>query len=89
MEQQAMDAARSLAERYMHRLHGGPLDGRLMVHLAMAAYLAGSGVPTDEAVHMVEQLAAKNLITPAPQNPMYHGLPWLVPGPVSGAPYYA
>lgn len=89
MEQQMTAIARALAERYMERLGGDLIDGRVLVKAAMAGYLTGSGVPTDEAVQMVEQIAARTLVGPVPRNPMYHGLPWMVPGPVSGAPYYA
>ncbi len=89
MEQQALSIAQALAERYMDRLGGDLIDGRVLVKVAMAGYLAGSGVPTDEAVQTVEKMVVRNLVGPMPRNPMYHGLPWLVPGPVSGAPYYA
>lgn len=86
MEEQALQVARELAVRYMgHDL----IDGRMLLQATLAGYLAGSGVPTDEAVQRVEKMAVANLVGPVPPNPMYHGLPWIVPGPVSGAPYYA
>jgi hypothetical protein len=88
MEEQAITVARALAERYMERLGADPIDGRVILRAALAGYLAGSGVPTDEAVAIEERLAGSALVGPMPPNPMYHGLPWLVPGPVSGVPYY-
>ncbi|MDF2629298.1 MAG: hypothetical protein K0R39_3129 [Symbiobacteriaceae bacterium] len=88
MDQQAMAVARELAERYMGGLRGDLIDGVMLVKVAMAGYLAASGVPTDEAVAAVEKATVGNLVGPVPANPMYHGLPWLVPGPASGAPYY-
>jgi hypothetical protein len=88
VEQEAMAIARGIAERYCREYGSGLIDGRGMVKVALAGYLAGSGVPTDEAVHLVEELVARMMVSPIPPNPMYHGLPWMVPGPVSGAPYY-
>jgi hypothetical protein len=88
MEEEAVAVARTIAERYMERLGADPIDGRMLARAALAGYLAGSGVPTDEAVAVEERLAGAVLVGPMPPNPMYHGLPWLVPGPVSGAPYY-
>lgn len=88
MEQQALTVAQELAARYMDQLGGDLLDGRTLLKATMAGYLAASGVPTDEAVAAVERMVAKGLMGPMPPNPMYHGLPWLVPGPASGAPYY-
>jgi hypothetical protein len=89
MEEQAVAVARALAERYMERAGGDLIDGRMLVKVAIAGYLSGSGVPTDEAVALVEKLEGGALVGHVPPNPMYHGLPWMVPGPVSGAPYYA
>lgn len=89
MEQQAIAAARALADRYMADLGGDLIDGRMLLKVAIAGYLAGSGVPNDQAVATVERMMAENLVGPVPPNPMYKGLPWMVPGPVSGAPYYA
>ena len=89
MEQQALSVAATLAERFVRGLRGDMIDGRALVKAAIAGYLCGSGVPTDEAVAAVEQLEARNLVSQAPRNPMYHGIPWMVPGPVSGAPYYS
>lgn len=89
MEQQAMAIAHEVAARYIEQSGGDLIDGRTLMKAAMAGFLAASGVPTDAAVSAVEQLMAKNLVGPVPPNPMYHGLPWLVPGPASGAPYYA
>lgn len=88
MDQQALIAAQDVAARYMEMAGGDLIDGRMLVRAALAGYLAASGVPTDTAVALVEQVAAQNLVGPVPPNPMYHGLPWLVPGPASGAPYY-
>jgi hypothetical protein len=89
MEQQALTVAEALAERYVRELRGDLIDGRTLLRAALAGYLCGSGVPTDQAVAAVEQLEARNLVGPTPRNPMYHGIPWIVPGPVSGVPYYA
>lgn len=89
MEQEAISRAQLLAERLMQGLRGDLIDGRTVVKAVMAGYLHGAGAPPDEAVAMVERMAAENLVGPAPRNPMYHGVPWLVPGPVSGAPYYS
>lgn len=89
MERDPLAAARPIAELYMARLAGDMVDGRTLVMAVTAGYLAGSGVPTDEAVRIVEQMAASALVEPVPRNPMYHGLPWMVPGPTSGVPYYA
>lgn len=89
IDERAVMIAHQLVERYMERLSGELIDGQCLVKVALAGYLAASGVPTDEAVAAVEQGAAMNLVRPVPANPMYHGLPWMVPGPVSGAPYYA
>lgn len=89
MESAAIGTARELAEHYMRRLGGDLIDGRVLVRIAIAGYLAGSGVPTDQAVQAVEEMVVRNLVSPTPMNPMFHGLPWMVPGPVSGAPYYA
>ncbi|HYF92448.1 MAG TPA: hypothetical protein VD969_09365 [Symbiobacteriaceae bacterium] len=89
MEQQALTVAATLAERFMRELRGDMIDGQTLVKATIAGYLAGSGVPTDQAVAAVEQMVARNLIGPMPRNPMYHGIPWMVPGPVSGAPYYS
>lgn len=89
MEQQALSVAEALAERYVRDLRGDMIDGRTLVKAVIAGYLCGSGVPTDEAVAAVEQMAARNLVGQAPRNPMYHGIPWMVPGPVSGVPYYS
>lgn len=88
MDQQAIAVARNLAERYMGGLRGDLIDGMVLVKVAMAGYLAASGVPTDEAVAAAEKAAVGGMMGPVPANPMYHGLPWMVPGPVSGAPYY-
>jgi hypothetical protein len=88
MEERALQAARELASHYLARAGGDLIDGHTVLRATLAGYLAASGVPTDEAVARVEQMAARNLVGPVPPNPMYHGLPWLVPGPVSGAPYY-
>ncbi len=88
MEQRALLVAQEVADRYMAQLGGDLVDGRTLVKAAMVGYLAASGVPSDEAVHKVEQIVAKMLVGPVPPNPMYHGLPWMVPGPASGAPYY-
>lgn len=88
MEQQAVAIAMDLAHRYIDQLGGDFIDGRTLVKAALAGYMAASGVPTDQAVQMVEKIAAEMLVGPVPPNPMYHGLPWLVPGPASGAPYY-
>lgn len=89
MEQQAASAAQWLADHYIRGLRGDFVDGGVVVRAALAGYLAGSGVPTDQAVQMVEQMVAKGLVTPASRNPLYHGLPWMVAGPASGVPYYA
>jgi hypothetical protein len=89
MEQQALAVAEELAERLVRDLRGDMVDGRTLVKAVMVGYLCGSGVPTDEAVATVEQMAANNLVGQMPRNPMYHGIPWIVPGPVSGAPYYS
>lgn len=89
MDERAVSAARTVVDRYMERLGGDLIDGTMLVKVAMAGYLAASGVPTDEAVAAVEQAVARNMVGPVPPNPMYKGLPWMVPGPVSGAPYYA
>jgi len=88
MDERALQVARELAARYVEQAGGDLIDGATLVRAALAGYLAASGVPTNEAVARVEQMVAKNLIGPVPANPMYHGLPWMVPGPVSGAPYY-
>lgn len=84
----AMTAAVAVADHYMRRLGADIIDGRTLMKVALAAYLCGSGVPTDEAVNLAEQAASPGAFAPVPPNPMYHGLPWLVPGPASGAPYY-
>lgn len=89
MDSEVLKIARTLAERYLAESRDGLVDGRLLMKAGAAAYLCGSGVPTDEAVQRVDQLVVPALMGPVPANPMYHGLPWLVPGPVSGAPYYA
>lgn len=88
MEQQAMMIAMDVANRYMEQLGGDLIDGRMLVKAVLVGYMAASGVPTDSAVQAVEQMMAQNLVGPVPPNPMYHGLPWMVPGPASGAPYY-
>lgn len=88
MEEQAVSVATALARRYMSGPEAGILDARTLVKAVLAGYLAGSGVPTDEAVSAAERVAARMLVSPMPANPMYHGLPWLVAGPASGAPYY-
>lgn len=88
MEEQALQIASEVAARYIERLDGGLVDGHVLIKAALAGALAASGVPTDEAVATVERMAVRNLVGPVPPNPMYHGLPWMVPGPVSGAPYY-
>jgi hypothetical protein len=88
MDQRAAAVARELAERYMGGLRGDLIDGMMLVKVAMAGYLAASGVPTDEAVAAAEKAAVGGLVGPVPANPMFHGLPWMVPGPTSGAPYY-
>ncbi|HEY8345773.1 MAG TPA: hypothetical protein VIL07_00680 [Symbiobacteriaceae bacterium] len=88
MEEQAMAVAANLARRYMDGREDGLIDPRSVVKAALAGYLAGSGVPTDEAVSAAERLAARMLVSPVPASPMYHGMPWFVAGPVSGAPYY-
>lgn len=88
MEDKALPTAQWLADHYMHGLGSGPIDGDAVVRAAMAGFLAGSGVPTNQAVHMVEMVAARNLVCPSPPNPMYHGIPAMIAGPVSGAPYY-
>lgn len=89
MEEHAILVAQDLADRYMRALGGDLIDGRTLMKAALAGYLAASGVPTDAAVAAVEQMVARMLVGPVPANPMFHGLPWLVPGPASGAPYYA
>lgn len=86
---QALAVAGALAERFVRDLAGDMIDGRTLAKAAMAGYLCGTGVPSDEAVRLVEQMTVGNLVTQVPPNPMYHGLPWMVPGPVSGAPYYS
>lgn len=88
MKERAISCAQWLADHYMKGVGSDLIDGTMMTRAAMAGFLAGSGVPTNQAVHMVEQVAARNLVCPSMRNPMYHGLPWMVPGPVSGAPYY-
>lgn len=88
MEQHALIIAQDVASRYIDQLGGDFTDGRTLVKAALAGFLCASGVPTDAAVQMVEELVAKMLVSPVPPNPMYHGLPWMVPGPASGAPYY-
>lgn len=88
MEDYSLRQATELAHHYLQQATGGLIDGRMLLQATLAGYLAGSGVPTDEAVAQVERMVAKNLVGPVPANPMYHGLPWLVPGPCSGAPYY-
>lgn len=88
MDDKAVHAAKRMADRYMRQLGSGLIDGRMLVKVALAAHMAASGVPDDDAVAMVEKIAAGLLVEPVPPNPMYHGLPWLVPGPASGAPYY-
>jgi hypothetical protein len=89
MEEQALAHAHDLAERFIQRMRGDLIDGRMLVQVALAGYLAASGVPNDQAVAMVERLTMQGLVMPAPRNPMYHGIPWMVSGPVSGVPYYA
>lgn len=89
MEEQALSLATALAEQYVQELRGDMIDGRTLVKAITVGYLCGSGVPTDQAVAAVERMEAKNLVSQAPRNPMYHGIPWMVPGPVSGAPYYS
>jgi len=89
MEDQALSLAAALAEQYVRELRGDMIDGRTLTKAIAAGYLCGSGVPSDQAVAAVEQMAAKGLVSQAPRNPMYHGIPWMVPGPVSGAPYYS
>ncbi len=89
MDDKALKTAQRLADRYMRQHHaGGLIDARTLVKVALAAHMAASGVPDDEAVALVEQIAGGLMVEPVPPNPMYHGLPWLVPGPASGAPYY-
>lgn len=88
MEEQVLAAASNLAHRYMAGPHAGIIDARMLTKAVMAGYLAGSGVPTDEAVALAERIAARLLVSPVPESPMFHGLPWLVAGPTSGAPYY-
>ena len=87
--EQAMAAAHALAQRYMERLGGDFIDGRVLIRVAAAGYLAASGVPTDQAVEAVERMAARVMVSPTPANPIYQGIPWLVAGPASGVPYYA
>ena len=60
-----------------------------MYEFALDGYHSWSGVPTDEAVQQVERQVVPGLAGPPPANPMYDGLPWVVAGPASGAPYYA
>ena len=62
MDQQALSVAQALAERYVRELRGDMIDGRTLLKAAAAAYLCGSGVPTDQAVAAVEQMVAKNLV---------------------------
>ena len=88
MNEQALAVAQHLAERFLRDLRGEMIDGRMLIKVAVAGYLAGSGVPTDEAVQAVNAAVVPNLVTHTPPNPLYHGIPWLVSGPVSGAPYY-
>lgn len=88
MDERALQVAREVAARYIEQAGGDLIDGNTLVRATLAGYLAASGVPTDEAVARVERMVVKNLVGPVPANPMYHGLPWMVPGPVSGAPYY-
>lgn len=89
MERQAMAAAQELAKQYLPHFGPSLLDARVLLQIAAAGYMAGAGVPTDEAVSAVEQLAMKGPMGAVPPNPMYYGIPWMVPGPASGAPYYA
>jgi len=88
MEEQALAVATHLARRYLSGCHTGLIDPRTLMKAALAGYLAGSGVPTDEAVHAAEQAAARMMVSPVPESPFFHGMPWLVAGPTSGAPYY-
>lgn len=60
----------------------------LLLQAAMAGYQAGAGIPTNAAVSATEMLTMPGLVTRAPAHPVYYGLPWAVPGPASGAPYY-
>jgi hypothetical protein len=85
---ESMGKVIGLVERYMGRFGGDGADGRVLVRAVMLGYLAGSGVPDDEAVTIVEKVQGGPMMRPVPANPMFHGIPWLVPGPVSGAPYY-
>jgi hypothetical protein len=89
MEEQVLAVAAGLAERFVRELRGDMIDGRTLVKGILVGYLCGSGVPTDEAVAAVEQMVAKGLVGQTPRNPMYHCIPWMIPGPVSGAPYYS
>ncbi|MGE5674297.1 MAG: hypothetical protein ACM3XM_10475 [Mycobacterium leprae] len=86
MDAEVLNTAQLLADRYLTELMD-PGDLRILVKVAAVGYLAGSGVPTDEAVAAVERMAGQ--ISHPTRNPLYHGLPWVVAGPVSGAPYYA
>ena len=88
MDEKALQVARELASRFVEQAGGDLIDGNTLVRATLAGYLAASGVPTDEAVARVTQMVVKNLVGPVPPNPMYHGLPWMIAGPVSGAPYY-
>lgn len=89
MEGQALAVAAALAEKFVRDLRGDMVDGKTLTKAILAGFLAGSGVPTDQAVAAVEELEVRGLVSQAPRNPMYHGIPWMVPGPVSGAPYYS
>lgn len=88
MDQHAIAKVIGLVERYMGRFGGDMIDGRALAEVAMLGYLSGSGVPDDEAVAIVEKLKGGHMVGPVPANPLYHGIPWMVAGPVSGAPYY-
>lgn len=86
-----LEKALAAVEPLAHRLLAG-WDGLREVDLALRAallgYLVGTGVPSDEAVRSVEEWVAAGVVRPAQPNPLYAGLPWFVPGPVAGAPYY-
>lgn len=58
----------------------------LAMQAGVAGYLTGAGRPAAEAMQAVRQwMAAGNVEMPSPRCP---GVPWLVPGPAAGAPYY-
>lgn len=87
MHEQALSAAAPIAGRLLMSW-GSLSEPELLLRAAAMGYVAGTGIPADRAVAMVEDWAARGLVRPAVGNPLFPGVSWMVPGPAAGAPYY-